>query len=308
VLTLKCHSQGCDRQYNSLVPQCLVIAPSYADLSALRTVLAELGITATATTRLLVGAQLATVLLDEFSFAVAVLPSSGPDETRATARANIFLEAGIALGRGLPLIVLAEDPDEDLPALGGLASNVWTIAGAKDEASIRLHLTLFTKVLETHSRARDPGPRPEVPAALTVTPSFAPIRRRDQSLEEEVISLLEAGGAKVESKAGDNRVDAAALIPGAERVLGPVPIEVKSLQGRGLPEVVKQLAAYLARSRAMFGLVVYDGPRQEADAPSGFPIVALHIDELRERVSDGSLGSTLIYIRNTAVHGIRDGA
>ena len=59
--------------------QCLVIAPSYADLTTLQTVLAELGITATATTQLLVGAQLATVSLDEFSFAVAVLPTSGPD-------------------------------------------------------------------------------------------------------------------------------------------------------------------------------------------------------------------------------------
>ena len=137
------------------MPQCLVIAPSYADLSALRTVLAELDITATATTQLLVGAQLATVPLDEFSFAVAVLPAAGPDGTPTATPATIFLEAGIALGRGVPLIVLAEDPAEDLPVLGGLASNVWTIAGAKDEASIRLHLTLFTKVLETHTPARD---------------------------------------------------------------------------------------------------------------------------------------------------------
>ncbi len=287
------------------MPQCLVIAPSYADLSALRAVLTELGIAATATTRLLVGAQLATVPLDEFSFAVAVLPASGPDDTRATAPATIFLEAGIALGRGLPLIVLAEDPDEDLPALGGLFSNVWTIAGAKDQASIRLHLTLFTKVLEA---TRDSGPRVEPPAALTVTPSFAPIGQHGQRLEEEVFNLLKAGGAKVELDAGDDRVDAAALIPGAERVLGPVLIEVKSLQGHGLPEAVKQLAGFLTRSRAMFGLVVYDGPRQEASAPRGFPIVALHIDELQQRVRDGSLGSTLVHIRNAAVHGIRDGA
>ena len=60
------------------MPQCLVIAPSFADLSALWTVLAELGITATTTTQLLAGAQLATVPLDEYSFAVAVLPASRP--------------------------------------------------------------------------------------------------------------------------------------------------------------------------------------------------------------------------------------
>jgi hypothetical protein len=287
------------------VPQCLVIAPSYADLSALGTVLAELGITATATTQLLVGAQLATVTLDEFSFAVAVLPASGPDGTPARTPATIFLEAGIALGRGVPLIVLAEDPDEDLPVLGGLASNVWTIAGAKDEASIRLHLTLFTKVLEAPRPVRDSVPRVESSAAPSVTPSTERIGRRDQGLQEEVLALLQAGGAKVESEAvssrGD-RVDAAALIPGAEAALGPVLIEVKALQGHGLSTAINQLAVFLIQSGAMVGLVVYDGPRQEPDLASGSRIAAMHIDELREHVRYGSLGSTLIHIRNTAAH------
>jgi hypothetical protein len=285
-----------------LVPQCLVIAPSYADLTTLRTVLAELGITATATTQLLVGAQLATVSLDEFSFAVAVLPASGPDGTPARTPATIFLEAGITLGRGVPLIVLAEDPDEDLPVLGGLASNVWTITGAKDEASIRLHLTLFTKVLGTRRPTPDFIPRLESSAAPSET-----IDQSGQGLEGEVLSLLQASGARVESQivsgSGDH-VDAVALIPGAERALGPVLIEVKALQGKGLSEAVSQLAAFLTRSGAMFGLVVYDGPRQKPGPASGFPIVAMHIDELREQVRDGSLGSTLVYIRNTAAHGL----
>jgi hypothetical protein len=295
-----------ETQYDRLVPQCLVIAPSYADLSTLQTVLAELGITATATTQLLVGAQLATVPLDEFRFALAVLPASGPDGIPATTPATIFLEAGIALGRGVPLIVLAEDPAEDLPALGGLASNVWTITGAKDEASIRLHLTLFIKVLETHRPARDSVPRLE-PSEAPSTPSTGTIGRRGQGLQEEVLSLLRADGAKVESEAvstGGDRVDAAALIPGTEHVLGPVLIEVKALQGHGLSAAVNQLAAFLARSRAMFGLVVYDGPRQEPDPVSGFPIAAMHIDDLREHVRRGSLGSTLVYTRNAAVHGL----
>ena len=286
--------------------QCLVIAPSYADLSALRTVLAELGITATATTQLLVGAQLATVPLDEFSFAVAVLPASRPDGTPTTTPATIFLEAGIVLGRGVPLIVLTEDPDEDLPVLGGLASNVWTIAGAKDEASLRLHLTLFTKVLETHRPARDSVPRVEPSAAPSATPPTETIDRRGQGLQEEVLALLRADGARVESEAvsgrGD-RVDAVALIRGADAALGPVLIEVKALQGHGLSAAVNQLAAFVVRTGANFGLVVYDGPRQ--GSASGFPIAAMHIDELREHVRHGSLGPALIHIRNTAAHGVK---
>ena len=298
------------------MPQCLVIAPSFADLSALRTVLAELDITATTTTQLLAGAQLATVPLDEYSFAVAVLPASGPGGTPAETPATILLEAGIALGRGIPLIVLAEDPDEDLPALGGLASNVWTIGGAKDAASIRLHLTLFTKVLEITEPTRNSVPRhlapPTVPqrtstAETTGRPGES-LQERARSLEREVLTLLQAGGAEVESEAvssGGDRVDAAALIPGTEQILGPVLIEVKALRGqRGLSATVDQLTAFLVRSKAMLGLVVYDGPHQTPRPARGFPIVAImHIDELREHVRQGSLGSALIYARNAAIHG-----
>jgi hypothetical protein len=293
-------------QYDRLVPQCLLIAPSYADLSALRTVLAELGFTAMTTMQLLVGAQLATVPLDEFAFAVAVLPPSRSDGAPGAASATIFLEAGIALGRGLPLIVLAEDPDEDLPVFGGLASNVWTVVNAKDEASIRLHLTLFTKVLETHGPPGDSEPL--LPAsAASVKPSTETIGGRARDLEEAVVGLLRACGAQVESEAissGGDQVDAVALIPGTEHVLGPVLIEVKTLRGRGLSAAVDQLGAYVVRSRAMSGLVVYDGPRQGAPGPaSGFPIAVMHIDELREHVRDGTLGSALVYNRNSAMHG-----
>jgi hypothetical protein len=292
-----------------------VIAPSFADLSALRMVLAELDITATTTTQLLAGAQLATVPLDEYSFAVAVLPASGPGGTPADTPTTILLEAGIALGRGIPLIVLAEDPDEGLPALGGLASNVWTIGGAKDAASIRLHLTLFTRVLEITEPARNSVPRrlatstaPQATSTAETTgrPSQS-LRKRNQSLEKEVLSLLQVGGAKVESAAvssGGDRVDAAALIPGTEQILGPVLIEVKALRGQhGLSAAVDQLTAFLVRSKAMLGLVVYDGPRQKPQSARGFPIVAvMHVDELRDHVREGSLGSTLIYARNAAVH------
>ena len=81
-------------QYDLLVPQCLVIAPGHADLSTLEAVLAELGITATATTQLLAGAQLATVPLDEYNFAAAVLPAPRPGKTPAATPATIYLEAG----------------------------------------------------------------------------------------------------------------------------------------------------------------------------------------------------------------------
>jgi hypothetical protein len=121
-----------------------------------------------------------------------------------------------------------------------------------------------------------------------------------------VLDLLRAIGAEVETETvsgGDARVDAAALIPGTERVLGPVLIEVKALRGRGLPAAVSQLTAFLAQSGAAFGLVVYDGPHQQPGPANGFPVMAMHIDELREHASRGSLGQALVYARNAAAHG-----
>ena len=104
------------------MPQCLVIAPSHADLSLLRAVLGDLGASVTTTGQLLVGTQLATVALDMFDFTVAVLPATGPEGTSATTPPAVYLEAGIALGRGLPLIVLAEDAHADLSGIGTLGA------------------------------------------------------------------------------------------------------------------------------------------------------------------------------------------
>jgi hypothetical protein len=288
------------------VPQCLVIAPNYADLSPLRTVLEELEVGVTTTAQLLVGAQLATVPLDTFDFAVAVLPPTGPDGTPATTPSAVYLEAGIALGRGLPLVVLAENPDADLPGIGDLASDVWTVAGVKDEASLRLHLSLFSKVVAT----RRPGSGASLHAAssppVMVVPPSEPIGVRAQRLEDFVLFLLQAAGALVEephSSGRDGGVDAAVLVPGAERVLGPVLIEVKALRGHGLSAAVRQLATFVIERGASLGLVVYDGPHQEQPQLSGLPVLAMQVDELRRQVESGALGRTLIQARNSFVHG-----
>jgi hypothetical protein len=286
------------------VPKCLVIAPSYAELSPLRAVLGELETEVTTTAQLLVGAQLASVPLDQFDFAVAVLPATGPNGRPSTTPAAIYVEAGIVLGRGLPLIVLAEDAREDLPSLGGLASNVWLVAGARDEDNIRLHLSLFTKVLANSQ---------PVAVVAGADPSVLPTKawtgdttNRGQRLFEAVVGLFEAGGAVVEEAndgPGDRGVDAAVLIPGTQRSLGPVLLQVKAFQGRGLPQTIRQHAYPVRERGAMLGLVVYDGPRQDEHVPAGLPVVVMHVDDLRQSIESGDLGRRLIYARNTFVHG-----
>ena len=290
------------------MPKCLVISPSYAELSPLRAVLGELETEATTTAQLLVGAQLASVPLDEFDFAVAVLPATGPDGASATTPAAIYLEAGIALGRGLPLIVLAEDADEDLPSTGGLASNVWIVAGAQDEDGLRLHLSLFTKVLASRQAvAAEAGREPLMPAPVN-TWGDRNAANRGQRLFEAIVGLFQAGGAVIEEAndgPGDRGVDAAVLIPGAEQSLGPVLVQVKALSGQGLPQVVQALAYPVDERRAVLGLVIYDGPRQNEQSPGGLPVVALHVDDLGPSLESGALRRKLIYARNSFVHGSR---
>lgn len=283
-----------------------MIAPSYADLTPLRAVLEELNTGVTTTAQLLVGAQLATVPLDVFDFAVAVLPATAPDGVPAATPAAVYLEAGIALGRGLPLIVLAENADADLPGIGHLASDVWTVANVKDEASLRLHLSLFSKVSAHRRPVRGADLGASAPPVLTVAPS-EPIGLRTQKLEQLVLSLLQAAGGLVEESrlsGHDREVDAAVLVPGAERALGPVLIEVKALRGHGLSRVMRQLATFVIERGASLGLVVYDGPHQEQSPLRGLPVSAMQIDELRRHVEAGTLGRTLIRARNSFVHGL----
>lgn len=285
--------------------QCLVIAPSYADLLPLRAVLKQLGTEVTTTAQLLVGAQLATVSLEMFDFAVAVLPATRPGGPPATTPSAVYLEAGIALGRGLPLIVLAENAEAELPGVGDLASDVWTVAGVKDEASLRLHLSLFSKVLAIRRPAGGSDLRPaSPPPALTVPPGES-IGGRAQRFEDLVLSLLQTSGALVEeprSPGRDGGVDAAVLVPGAERALGPVLIEVTLRRDR-LSGAMRQLATFVIERGASLGLVVYDGPDQELPMLSGLPVLAMQVDELRRQVESGTLGRTLIQARNSFVHG-----
>jgi hypothetical protein len=270
-------------------------------------VLEELHTGVTTTAQLLVGAQLATVPLDMFDFAVAVLPATGPEGTMVTTPSAVYLEAGIALGRGLPLIVLTENADANLPGIGDLASDVWTVAGVKDEASVRLHLSLFSKVLATRRPGIGTDPRAASPLPVLAVPASEPIGVRARRLEELVLFLLEAAGAMVEepdSSGRDGGVDAAVLVPGAERALGPVLIEVKALRGHGLSTAMRQLATFVIERGASLGLVVYDGPHQEQPLLSGLPVLGMQVDELRRQVESGTLGRTLIQARNSFVHGL----
>ena len=85
--------------------RCLLITPPGLDLSVLLTVLADRAVEVDSTSDIGAGVALARVALDRFDFGVAVVPSS--HEERSVRLSAIYLEIGVATGRGLPLLVVA---------------------------------------------------------------------------------------------------------------------------------------------------------------------------------------------------------
>lgn len=117
--------------------RCLLIAPGGPDLSVLLTVLADQAVDVESTSDIGAGIALADADLSQFDFAVAVIPV-GRGEGGAGLSA-IYVEIGVAAGRELPLLIIAEPPGPPSPALAGL-NTVITQIGNEDATAHALYL------------------------------------------------------------------------------------------------------------------------------------------------------------------------
>lgn len=291
-----------------------MLALGDADLSALRTVLGELGAEVTITRDLLAGGQLATVPLDRFDYAVAVLPGPGPGSEPRSARLAIYFTAGLLQGRGLPLFVIAEDSADEFRSISGRAPD---LEGTYDTDTLRLHLSLFAEVAPLKKRL-----------TITWTPLSEPGTRRERvfdkavrgfQLEQEVFDRLRESGSLVveRERLTDIGADAAMVIPGTEQSLGTVLVMVKSTADlRHLQDATRKLSTAVSVRRASLGILIYGGEpnrtTQEHLASrllmDDVPVVPMSIDRFRRENDTGSLGRTLIAHRNAFVHGRHGGS
>jgi hypothetical protein len=292
--------------------RCLLIAPHGVDLDLLLAVLAEQGAEVVSTAELGAGAVLAQVPLDQVDFGIAVLPS-GHEECAAGIPA-VYVEIGVAAGRGVPLLVVVEPPEPPSPALAGLT----TVSTAFDNGeALRLHLGLFLR-----SVAAAPS-RPEPPPPVMVGGGLADYRERLQTIrssppgrrglefEQFVVDLLRDAGALTEEPASeggrDYGVDIAAFVPGEEHRLGTLLVEVKSgrLTSRTLRDSQNKLSTQVLQRRAGLGLFVYDGavinPEQLPPSPLVF---SLTFDQLLSELEHRPLRDVLVHARNRAIHGM----
>jgi len=126
-----------------LCGRCLLIIPSGPDFSVLLAALADRAVEVDSTSDIGAGVALARAPLDRFDFGVAVVPSSHEGST--VALSAIYVEIGVAAGRGLPLLVVVEPPGAPSPALAGL---VTVTTSLDNEEALRLQLGLFLRQVE----------------------------------------------------------------------------------------------------------------------------------------------------------------
>jgi hypothetical protein len=289
----------------------LVMAPYGTDLEVLRRVLSGLDVTTEASTDLAAGALLATVPLEEFDFALAVVPAQWKEQAGASA---IFVEIGVVLGKSMPVALVVEPPASPPPALASLA---YIPVGVHDEAQLHFHLRWFLSTLEASAPTplEEPGSGQSRLSSEDVSGFRQQLRRvrlsagGDQALEFErlVIDLLRRSGAVVEEMATrpDEGIDAVAYIPGAEQRLGPVLIELKvgHLSSTVLRRATTQLQSYVLTRRGGLGILIYDSPSPiEVTDPPAPLVLSIRVEDLLNELEGESLTQVLVRARNAAVH------
>ena len=290
------------------------MSPSGLDLSVLNAVLTEHAVDVESTSDVGAGAALADTSLAQYDFAVAVIPDDR--ERHEASLSAIYIEIGVAVARGLPLLVIAGPSIPPSPGLVGATTIVMTQLG--NEEALRLHLGVFLRQLQSSPRVRPPArlrasPTPSVPAAYAVRLRAArqsPGGLRAAEFERLVGDLLREAGAQAEERSpweGDEGIDIAAFIPGEEQRLGAVMVQVKSgtLTGHALQATQHKLSTHVLQAGAGLGLLVYDQMAPGARKVPSAPLVAsLGIDELLAELEFRPLSTVLTQARNRAVHGV----
>ncbi len=225
--------------------------------------------------------------------------------------ARVFFEAGVALGLGLPLLVMAE-ADADSGPLKGL-SVAQLPGGTRNEEALRFHLGLF--ITSAARAAPAQVKRPPSPLKINLLEQRAKLdalhregSANGRMLERWAVDLFRAGGAKVaEASNPSNRgLDLVAELEGLN-LPGPLVVEVKGGKpsSRRLLEAALQLQYLVLQERAGLGLLLFD----DAAMPAGFALQVVPMvvclgaaEPLSMMEQHGSLADAMRSARNEAVH------
>jgi hypothetical protein len=250
-------------------------------------------------TELGAGALLAAVAWD----ADAVL--AGFFASRPTQRqlGAVLVEAGIALGRGIPVVLLTR-AGVRAPALTGVPR---IEANLDDPETLALKLELVLQGVHG-GVPRESAVKAVVSPRITVEAA----RVSGYELEQTVADLLRASSSAVftesRSNSPDGGADFAFYLKGREADLGLILVEVKQVRGlqwqRRIRDASHQLTRYVAQANAGFGLVIYDGESLPPQLRTADPfVVAISLESLEKELEQRSLADVVWRLRNEAIHG-----
>lgn len=280
----------------------LLSASAKADTHALCRDLIELGAEVVPTTEIGSGGRLARAVQTGDRL-VALLQDS------PAGNAAILVEIGIAIGMGLPVLIVATS-ESTLPAILGDVFILRSAPGNSTELLLGLKLFLRAESTEPPRRAITitPPPHPDINrfrerlAELTGSPK----KGVESEVERLAADLFRQFGAQVEEQRllpKGGRPDIAFSVPGQEGQLGTVLIELKfSHSPDALEGAARQLQRYLSDQGRGLGLILYIGPEQPVRS---WPmIIAWSIERLLDELTDSTLADVLIRARNEAIHNL----
>jgi hypothetical protein len=296
--------------WQALAVRVYVSVAAGIDPSVLLEVLAELDAT--------VSTSEETSLLDDHltddlgPIAAVVALFAGPAMDRGGA---VQFEAGIALGRGLPLLIVSEEASPFTLNLGDVSgAHVAELRGTiSNREALRFHLGLFLKevpevALRTTSADSARGNRLDI----------RPLRRRFDEihsvsgshpgleLERLVSDIFSQSGLEVAlAQREDRGFDLVAAMPSLGLGGRPLVVEIKSVRNpSNLNKAALALQYLVLQERAGLGLLLFD----DAQLPSGLAlsvvpmVITLGIGELLRDLETETLYDVLIRARNDAVH------
>ncbi|MFC1402422.1 MULTISPECIES: hypothetical protein [Streptacidiphilus] len=293
--------------------RCYLVAEQAADTSTLQEVLRAAGIEVVTPERGYAGFARSGRLpwLPEVDFLCVVFAG----RLEAPTPPAIYMDIGVAIGSGLPTLVIVEPPRVADSVLAPLQVVQLPLGSA---SALSFRLNAFLKSMGQSPIPPIEQPRPDIETLHAfrreldslLEPENASISYRYQHFEDIVVRLLEVCGASTEGgpRAGGQGFDIAAWVPGTETVLpGPLLIETKLVSRPTLSRSDFDMLQHTAASRnaAMGLLLYYSLSRQPLRPPSGvWPmVIAFEVGDLLTQLERQSLAQLIVRARNALVHG-----
>jgi len=291
---------------------CFISAPFGFDASPLMQTLAERNIVSTRLDDLALGESIVTSIQREIrqaDFVCVVLPSGYRQN-------DMIFEAGLALGKGRRVLILAES-DVDIPFELRQLTFVRTSLSDKKVLGGVLDAYLGEVLSQTPRRRKPSVPALKLLSREDAEDALRSLRNPHAMSEKRLLAIVAAIFKKVDilaspshSPGGERRPDSAIWIDETESIFGnPIFVEVKAgrLTQTQIDDAYHYLSYHLIRAKMLLGIIIYwdlEGRKFKVAAANLPLVVCLSIEELIDSLRLGTFTKTLIAIRNRAVHGV----